>query len=404
MDNLYHKIFNEQPDILYEKSENKAKHIQEKQSLKKQLSFLRSTETQCGIKYICHMNTTGYSVAARGYIAALFCAGFNVTVETVNNQVPPLDENLNNQITYLCFGRKIDYDKVIIHTVPDSFEHYANREEGKRIYGLTVWETDDIPKPWIRMFDHIDEVIVPCEWNKKCFEKAIRKPIHVVHHVVTSRIAKPLDFAKGKMVFYFIGEWCKRKGIDLLIRAFREVFDQYDDVILFVKTFMFPNVLEEKEAEQLFDKYRSKNVIINSQKVDDDYIASLHETGDVYVSFAKGEGVGLGAAEAAIRGNIVIAANYGGHSDYLKGCYLAKYKEVKCDPCECFHKKCTKGKKCGHYIWYDGSHQNWCEPDYHDMKRLMWKAYASGARNKYNPMSLKFTQSEIGKQFSKILI
>ena len=402
MEEIYRAIFKEEPDQLFLKAQNKEAFIEVRKELRYDINHMLPTKVRGNIKYICHMNTTGYSIGARGYITALSLAGFNVTVETVTGELPPLDDNINNQVTYYCYGRNIPYDTVIGHLVPDSFEYYKEREKGKRFIGFTLWESSEAPKFWHKWLNIPDELIVASEWNKEVFQKVVKK-VNVVHHVINCKKVAPLEIAKGKYMFYFIGEWCKRKGIEELILAFNDVFKQRNDVILYIKTFTFPNIVNKDDAEKIFNKYRSNKVIINSDKVDDDFISSIHERGDAYISFAKGEGVGLGAAEAAKHGNPVIAAGYGGHVDYLANCFLTGYREIPADPCEAYHKGCTKDK-CKCYTWYDKSYQQWCEPDEEEMKYLMWYVYSNKIKKEPNLfMEINFSHLAIAKEFQKIL-
>ena len=361
-----------------------------------EINHMIGYEKRTGIKYICHMNTTGYSIAARGYIAALVFAGYDVTVTTIGNVEPILDDNINNKITSYCYNRKIDYDKVIIHTVPNDFEKYI--EENCKNYGLTVWESSELPEEWIPMLKKPYAIIVPCSWNKKLFSDHI-KNVGVVHHVINYKKVLPLKVAENKFMFYTIGEWCRRKNLDKLISVFNSLFKNKNDAVLYIKTFTFPSILSKDEAEKIYDKYRSDKVIINSDKVDDDFISSLHERGNVYVSYSSGEAVGLGSVEAAKHGNIVIAPNYGGHRDYLKGSYLTNFREIPCDPCDDYHKKCEEDF-CNHYIWYNKDYQTWAEPDEKDMKKYMLKAYNERKNKEINLfVEENFSHSAIGKEF-----
>lgn len=371
----------------------------DEQILLKDINHIIGCKKRGGVKYVCHMNTTGYSVAARGYIAALVFAGYDVTVTTIGNVKPIVDDNINNKIAYYCYNRKISYDKVIIHTVPDDFQRYI--EKDCKNYGLTVWESSELPDEWIPMLKIPYAIIVPCSWNKDIFSKNIKR-VGVVHHVINYKKVPPLKIAGDKFMFYTIGEWCKRKNLDKLISTFNSLFANKKDVVLYVKTFSFPSILSKDNAEKLWNNYRSDKVIINSDKVDDDFISALHERGDVYVSYSAGEGVGLGSAEAAKHGNVVIAPNYGGHKDYLKGLYLTKYKEIPCDPCDKYHKHCKDD--CKHYVWYDKNKQSWAEPDLEDMKRFMTKAYNEKRGKEMNLfMEENFSHSAIAQQFVKIL-
>lgn len=402
----YKRLFGEAPNDEYNSAIDKKIYMNQRYSLLKQISHYIRPNSKKGILYIGFLNTTGYAVATRGYIASLCLLEYNIRLEVIGEA--NLDEdNLFNKICRYCLGRNIEYDKVIIHTPPNLFKQYVYRERKKnpniKIYGLTTWEADILPKDWFFELNSVDHIIVPCKWNKDVFSKSVDRPISIVHHAITSNVAKKkLDVRNGFM-FYVIGEWSRRKNLDKLIKTFNETFILHDDVFLYVKTFIYPNVLHPINAKKLLDQYRSDKVIINDENVSEDFISSIHERGDVFVSSAAGEGVGLGSVEALKYGNRVIAPNYGGHVDYLIGANLIDYQIIPANPCDKYHMDCD-GKKCKIYIWYDPSYQNWCEPDWKSMSKQMMQLYREKSIKKINfEVEKRFSVSAISQEFKQCL-
>ncbi|GAI18333.1 unnamed protein product, partial [marine sediment metagenome] len=78
---------------------------------------------------------------------------------------------------------QIEYDTLIVHTVPEYYPMWARKEPGKRLIGYTVWETDRIPDHWPGLLNKMDHLLVPTHWNKRVFENCgVITPIDVVPH------------------------------------------------------------------------------------------------------------------------------------------------------------------------------------------------------------------------------
>ena len=160
----YKQIFGEEPDDFYYVAKDRQFYIKLRNLLRSRITKERK-HIRKGIKFIGHYNTTGYGIACRGYIHALFLAGYDVTFEPLGDKIPIIED----EILFYCYRRKIEYDTIIIHAVPNGFEKYI--EKGKKMIGITVWEADLLPTQWIDTLHKMDEIIVPCEWNKQVFQK-----------------------------------------------------------------------------------------------------------------------------------------------------------------------------------------------------------------------------------------
>ena len=128
-----------------------------------------------GLKYISWADNTGYAVAAKSYLRVLQQAG--VTLSWVPMLPGPQGyearESVPGELGQLA-NRPIDYDTVLIHTVPEYFPEWIERERpgGRRILGYTVWELDDLPGHWPAILNRLDGVIVPCSFNVEVFRRS----------------------------------------------------------------------------------------------------------------------------------------------------------------------------------------------------------------------------------------
>src|SRR5690606_30421380 len=121
-----------------------------------------------GLKYIAWADTTGYAVAARSYLRALLRQGLPLTWTPLlcpddryreAPQAPPGTEPLLAAAAQ-C---PLDYDTVLLHTVPEYYPEWLARERapGRRILGYTVWELERLPPHWPAILNQLDGVLLP---------------------------------------------------------------------------------------------------------------------------------------------------------------------------------------------------------------------------------------------------
>ena len=231
----------------------------------------------------------------------------------------------------LC-NRPLDYDLVIVHTVPEYFPFWTAAEPGRTIIGNTVWETTAIPRHWAPLLNAVDHLLVPCHWNKSVFEQSgVTTPIDVVPHVAADAAETPDDADRDDgdgYVFYTINTWTHRKALPLTVAAFCEAFTASDPTTLVIKTtsrdFTATGLrrrLRPTSAgalRRLVRRFpRPPRVRLITDDLSDAQMRRLHRRGDCYVSLCRGEGWGIGAFDAATYGKPVVMTAFGGQLDYL---------------------------------------------------------------------------------------
>ena len=254
-------------------------------------------------------------------------------------------------LTTVC-NRDIHYDTVLIHTVPEYYPYWIDRERalGRRVLGYTVWELERLPSRWPDILNRLDAVLVPCQWNVDVFRRSgVTVPIHVVPHLsqfgdidpptdadhksLRSRLGKIADL-DDRFVFYNIAYWSNRKAPYLALEAYWRAFDSNDKALMIVKTsprditqyhrhwrngfrLRNPSTLQTLNAMASRHTNRAPVVLIADESLSDQEIMALHERGDCFTSLTRTEGWGLGAFEAARLGKPLIMTGYGGQLDYL---------------------------------------------------------------------------------------
>lgn len=325
-----------------------------------------------GLKYISWGDNTGYAVAAKSYVRALVSSGASLTWTPMlpgprlRLGFDPYEARTwpEPDLEPLC-NSPIDYDVVLMHTVPEYYPYWLQREgaPGRRFYGYTVFELDRIPPSWPAILNRLDGVLVPCAWNVEIFRAAgVTVPIHVVPHLrpnggergpsaadrkaLRARLGGPSALA-GRLVFYTIGSWTIRKDLERTVGAFLEAFTADDPVALVVKTgrldytswrrrfrdaFQRRPVPVRETIRKLLQPHRRPPMVrvIDDETLPDGEIRALHELGDVFLSLTRSEGFGLGAFEAAALGKPVVMTRYGGQLEFLspERSWLVDYRLV----------------------------------------------------------------------------
>lgn len=340
------------------------------------------------ILYISQNNHSGYSYAARNYIYQLLENGFDVTWDTSRfgkSSYSPC--NKYEHRVFDCLNKQIDYDCVIIHHVPDAWSDIVKTiQRGKRVYGLTVWETTKLHGDWVSYINNsVDEVIVPSYFNKDVFlSSGINKKINVWYHDIfpinlnaiddinnitnkfllykNQSYIKDIDCVetciRSKTVYYNISQYNERKNIDQLIKVFCDKFTKNDNVCLLIKTFYKEFDRSQTEAlkykiSSLIKNYTNPpNIFFCFDDLNDIQIQTIHYFSDVYFTLNRGEGFGLCTYTAKKFGNKVICGKFGAEIEFLD------HNDVKLD-----YTLSNTFNMDIYHNWYDDKNQFWATYD-----------------------------------------
>ncbi|MCW5852806.1 MAG: glycosyltransferase family 4 protein [Anaerolineae bacterium] len=310
-----------------------------------------------GLKYVSLADETGYGVAARCYIQGLHAAGVPLTWAPMtpglglglgyepsdrrNLGAPPLNQVCN---------RALSYDRVLVHTVPEYFPYWLDREggQGRKLWGYVAWETDRLPRHWPDVLNQMDGLFVPSEWLRTVFQQGgVTRPLVALPHLSQFagqpppeaslvRLRRRLGLGRTPTPFVFttIGQWTPRKGVDLVLEAYWRAFSATDPVLLVVKTsrhdltrpqrrswrslFRNAHPTVDEAIYRLQQPYRNRAPLaLVTEVLPADEMQALLALSDAYISLSRAEGWGLGAYEAAWFGKPVIATAHPGYQAYL---------------------------------------------------------------------------------------
>ena len=314
----------------------------------------------------------------------------------------------------------IPYDFVIVHTVPEYFPYWKSIEAGKKIIGMTVWETNIIPSHWKDLLNLMDSIIVPSTWNRKIFaDCGVDIPVYVLPHISEFNGATDIKLAQNKhqFIFYSISDWTNRKTPHYTIEAFVKAFTNQDNVKLILKTSHFDYYAARKYKLPWMKRYRRARNTFNKllknlhpqlgtehpeidlidQKISPQAIQSLHQNSDCYISLCRAEGWGIPAYEAAWYGNPVVMTGFGGQIEFLN----AKYSFIV--DFDLVPVQIQEGKKS-----YSPD-QRWASPDLDHAISILRSIYADPESARKKGKQLKknliqnFNAKKITNQFVKIL-
>lgn len=288
---------------------------------------------------------TGYGRALHDYLLALkprIDLDFKVlpiAPATRANLEPRYKPILDNEGAF----RVDPPDVCVVHTIPTRAHELVTGEMTPPAscakVCLTTWETDTLPETVAKnLADNFDMVIVPSTFCRSTMAEhtALAPKLRVVPHTFDSEFwGMPeagflkSDRFKGdtRYAFYSIGSWVERKNPIGLLKAYLTAFTSKDDVVLRMLTpavsdadvgalgraLNLPNLPEVE-----FYGREGKGKGPSYGRFSEDDLLALHWRSQCYVSLTRGEGWNLGAFEAAVVGNLVIATEFGGHLDYLQ--------------------------------------------------------------------------------------
>lgn len=203
--------------------------------------------------------------------------------------------------------------------------HARAREDFKVNIARTTFECDRIPSSWVNELNRFDEVWVQSRFNLKTFRASgITVPMRLIPNFFDIRNYRPkgpkLSLpVQGEFLFLSVFDLKKRKGYDLLLRAFLDEFTSRDRVALVVKIRdgnRF-DLLERIIAQHPRPAHERPPVYIIHQMLSTSELHALYRTCDAFVLPTRGEGWGRPFFEAMLMELPVIGTNWSGQTDFM---------------------------------------------------------------------------------------
>lgn len=226
-------------------------------------------------------------------------------------------------------------------------------EDPLYVIGRTMFETDRLNSEHARRCNRMDSVWVPTDFHISTFVNSgvdpskllkINQPVDVEFFNSDGHDPLPLpcenpvfgdpspDSCRGKFVFLSIFKWEKRKGWDLLLKAYLTEFSDKDDVVLYLLTNPYHSDrdfttqiqrlvdgdLKDSNLGNLAESFHAYPPIqIIDTHIPETDLPGLYKSADAFVLPTRGEGWGRPIVEAMSMSLPVIATNWSGPTEYL---------------------------------------------------------------------------------------
>lgn len=328
-------------------------------------------------------DVSGYAEVSREIVTGLHRLGVRVALAPV--RVPmvrvPMEPEMDALLRRLSEQKVSNRAPVIQTMAAGGFERIGNRYN----IGITMLEADRLTPQWVNHCNRLDEVWVPSRFNYETFTKSGVQADKVKVFPFGVDPARfnpdgapyPIPGKKG-FTFLSVSDWHRRKGYDILVKAFSRVFSSSDDVTLVLKITNtmgadFSGV--QAEIDQLSREVRPDppNIIVWSQNVSRQEMPAFYRAADCFVLPSHGEGWSMPIIEAMACGLPVVVTNWSGHTEY------ANSGNALMINVECFE-PVPPVDPWNDYV-YKGA--MWARPSEHHLEVILRSIYANqaGAKN-----------------------
>lgn len=357
----------------------KAKEKLQKQYTKFQKKWDKYINAQTSMPVVLHSHVGfpgGYNVHARKLAQALVENGLKLYYAFIGGGNP--DEPVTNN--FMVDDLRNDMGSMRMPQITLGTGLLLFKNSGDYKIGFTTTEVDGIPKDWVKVLNEMDEVWTTAEFCVKVFKKSgVKVPIYNMGEGVDPAYYNPdikeFLFTPHKG-FTFVSNfaWGKRKGVDVLFKAFQDEFSEKEDVQLVcncLPSYQGHDILQEIKNLKLRDD--RANITVIDRKLEDYEMPQFYTAGNCYVMPTRGEGFGLPLLEALACGLPIISTNCTGQIDFLKkngkelpGVHLIKTKKELYDGSDS--------------VYYYGF--NWHKPDLMDLRKKMRYVFENAMEEK----------------------
>ena len=209
------------------------------------MTILEIKQTASGIIWVGPIfDRGGYGNVSRNHLLGLKRIGFPVRAVNYGlEHKADIHPDIYNEISSLLHKDVGPYPVGVVHYEPELFPSVKFTGVLKKI-GYTIFETDRIPRHWIKYCNQMDELWVPSRFNMETFARSGVKPekIRLVPIGVDTSFFKPRQEklpieGKRKFTFLYTFAFNWRKGFDLLLEAYLKEFTAKDHVSLILKVY-----------------------------------------------------------------------------------------------------------------------------------------------------------------------
>ncbi|MCL6547311.1 MAG: glycosyltransferase [Alicyclobacillus sp.] len=190
------------------------------------------------------------------------------------------------------------------------------------------WEFGAIPRSWVAPVVHeVDEVWVNSRYTRDMYlrsgvpaDKVFSFPLGFDPDVYSPAGPKRAFGETFGFTFLFVGGTIARKGIDILLEAYRRAFSRGDDVCLVIKDYGVNSFYRGQTHQEAILRFASDpsapRILYLTEELSPAEMAALYRACDCLVHPYRGEGFGLPILEAMACGLPVIVPDQGPATEF----------------------------------------------------------------------------------------
>ncbi len=238
----------------------------------------------------------------------------------------------------------------VLHHIPASpgndtcaFARMSNPNHGYYICS-TMFETHGIPTDWRDALIQMDETWVPTHFNFETFARAglSKDRIKILPLGIDPDRYDPEKAGTfpipgtRECIFLSTFQWSKRKGWDVLLRAYLQAFHPDDDVSLVIRSYYG----KSGQVDSLIDlglqqmgtrRDQVPPIIVLGNRIPDAQMPALYNSCTGFVLPSRGEGWGIPYMESMALGKPCIATDWSGNTEFMnsKNSLMVDYESLK---------------------------------------------------------------------------
>lgn len=218
-------------------------------------------------------------------------------------------------------------DVVVDHDYEQDFSRVMPPPSGKWVV-VRTWDFGPFPEPWVeKLNSECDQLWVHSQWVRKQAIAGGMNPrrVRVVPLGIDPEIFAPQDSRQSlptrkRFRFIFAGATVFRKGIDILLRAYRQAFTADDDVCLVIKDHardvFYKGISYHQEITDIQRDPGAAELVYLNRFLSPPALGSLYRACDVAVFPYRAEGFGIPILEAMACGVPPIVPHFGACLDF----------------------------------------------------------------------------------------
>jgi len=207
-----------------------------------------------------------------------------------------------------------------------------NRDRIRALLGVDVADSDHLSGFAVSCANQADGHVVPSEFSKRTFvNSGVKTPVYVVPHGLDGRwfeepkkkastfydLATLKERRNLKLILAWILHSPLRKGLDVLLEVYAKLLNNYNDLLLVVKTMRGVGYFLEsiEHVGGVLEHHMDGKVFMGW--LDEDQKMELYDICDMFILSSRGGAFEHSGLEAIARGLPILAAKGGSWEEYL---------------------------------------------------------------------------------------